>query len=49
LHRDTLVLESAPLGLLVVKYQGHPLGYVKNLGSRCNNLYPKNRRILMDI
>jgi len=49
LHRDSLYLPDAPKGLLVVKYQGHPLGYVKNLGSRANNLHPKNRRILMDI
>lgn len=49
LHRDALYLPEAPLGLLVVRYKGHPLGYVKNLGSRCNNLLPKNRRILMDV
>jgi hypothetical protein len=49
LHRDTLSLPDAPLGLLAVCYRSHPLGYVKNLGSRCNNLYPKDRRILMDV
>ncbi|MBQ9310752.1 MAG: hypothetical protein IJ222_07835 [Bacteroidales bacterium] len=49
LHRDVLRLPDAPLGMLVVCYRSHPLGFVKNIGSRCNNLYPKSRRILMDI
>jgi len=49
LHRDALVLPGAERGLNVVTYSGHPLGYVKNIGSRCNNLYPKSRRILMNI
>ena len=49
LHRDALFLPEAPLGMLVVRYRSHPLGFVKNLGSRCNNLYPKGRRILMDV
>lgn len=49
LHRDSLHLPDAPKGLLAVCYKGHPLGYVKNLGSRCNNLLPKGRRILKDV
>lgn len=49
LHRDALSLPGAPQGLLVVCYRSHPLGFVKNIGSRCNNLYPKSRRIIMDI
>lgn len=49
LHRDALVLRDAPLGHLVITYKGHPLGYVKNIGSRCNNLLPKSRRILMNV
>lgn len=49
LHRDSLFLPEAPSGLLAVCYRTHPLGLVKNLGSRCNNLYPKSRRILMDV
>ena len=49
LHRDTIVLPDAPLGYNVVTYKGVPLGFVKNLGRRCNNLHPNNRRILMDI
>lgn len=49
LHRDTLVLSDAAPGYNVVTYQGHPLGFVKNIGQRCNNLLPKGRRILMNI
>ena len=49
LHRDSLFLPDAPLGMLLACYRSHPLGLLKNLGSRCNNLYPKGRRILMDV
>ena len=49
LHRDTLVLRDAPAGYLLVRFEGHPLGFVKNLGSRCNNLLPRGRRIIMDV
>ena len=49
LHRDSLFLPDAPKGMLVVCYRQHPLGFAKNLGTRCNNLYPKSRRIQMDV
>lgn len=50
LHRDALRLpEGTAQGLIIVAYHGHPLGLAKNLGSRCNNLLPKGRRILMDV
>ncbi len=49
LHRDSLTLPEAAPGYNVLRYQGHPLGFVKNVGARCNNLLPKGRRILMDI
>jgi len=49
LHRDTIVLPDAPMGYNTVTYDGIPLGFVKNLGRRCNNLHPNGRRILMDI
>lgn len=32
-------------GFVVVKYNGFPLGLVKNIGSRANNLYPSEWRI----
>lgn len=49
LHRDTITLPGAALGYNVICFEGHPLGFVKNLGNRCNNLHPQGRRILMDI
>ncbi len=49
LHHDSLAFPEAPLGYNAVSYKGHPLGFVKNLGRRCNSLHPKSRRILMDI
>ena len=46
LRRESLTLSpDAPLGLVEVCFLGHPLGTVKNLGSRANNLYPKEWRI----
>ena len=43
LHRESFVLPAdTPKGFVVVTYQGHPLGFMKNLGDRANNLYPKN-------
>ena len=50
LRRETIVLPEAdgtpaPRGHVIVTYQGHPLGFVKNLGSRTNNLYPQEWRI----
>ena len=43
LHRESLVLPpDTPKGFVVVTYQHHPLGFVKNVGDRANNLYPKN-------
>ena len=50
LHGDAIVLpEGTPIGPVTIGYEGHALGPGKNLGKRCNNLYPKNKRIRMDI
>ena len=50
LHGDALVLApDAPKGPLCIGFKGLPLGPAKNLGTRCNNLYPKAKRIKMDI
>lgn len=49
LHGDTFALEDAPKGYVILCYRGLPLGAAKNIGVRCNNLYPSGRRILMDI
>ena len=49
LHRDAIMLDDAPKGYVVVGYRNLPLGFVKNLGNRCNNLHPQSRRIRMNI
>jgi 16S rRNA C967 or C1407 C5-methylase (RsmB/RsmF family) len=46
LRREAIVLPpDAPRGIVTVSYQGIPLGQCKNIGSRANNLYPKEWRI----
>ena len=45
LRTEALVLENAPTGVLMLTYQQVPLGFVKNVGNHCNNLYPKEWRI----
>jgi len=42
LRGQAFPLDEAPRGWLVVTYKGLALGYVKNLGNRCNNYYPKS-------
>ncbi len=43
LHREALSFPAgAPQGFVIVTYMKHPLGFIKNLGERANNLYPKN-------
>ena len=49
LHRDAITLPDAPKGYVAVVYGGLPLGFVKNLGNRCNSLHPQSRRIRMNI
>ena len=45
LRREAIVLADAPKGFVLVTYGGLPLGWVKNIGNRCNNLYPEFWRI----
>ena len=49
LHKDAILLPDAPRGYVIIRYEGLPLGFVKNLGNRCNNLHPQGRRIRMNI
>ena len=43
LHRQALILPAdIQQGFVIVTYKKHPLGFMKNLGERANNLYPKN-------
>lgn len=46
LRREAIVLDpSVPRGYLLVSYKNIPLGFVKNIGNRANNLYPQDWRI----
>ena len=46
LRREVLTLPAGvSRGYVTVMFGGHPLGFVKNLGNRANNLYPQEWRI----
>lgn len=46
LRRQPLVLPAdTPKGYVCVVYDGHPLGLLKNIGNRSNNLYPQEWRV----
>lgn len=46
LRKEALVLpEGTPKGYVLLTYRNHPIGFVKNLGHRANNLYPQEWRI----
>ena len=46
LRRESIVLDpSVPLGYVLITYRDRPLGFVKNIGRRCNSLYPAEWRI----
>lgn len=46
LRREVLHLPAdTPRGYVAVSYDGRPLGFVKNIGTRANNLYPAEWRI----
>lgn len=46
LRKEAITLDaSMPRGFTIIAHKGHPLGFVKNLGNRANNLYPQEWRI----
>ena len=50
LHGEAIVLDAAvPKGYVLLCYRGAAIGWGKNLGNRCNNLYPDPWRIRMNI
>lgn len=50
LRREAIVLPpEQPRGYVLLTYQDHPLGFVNNLGTRANNLYPQEWRIRSQI
>ncbi|MEJ7627206.1 MAG: RNA methyltransferase [Ferruginibacter sp.] len=46
LRRNDVVVDTNKKGWMLLKYNDLPLGWIKNLGSRINNYYPKEWRIL---
>ncbi len=50
LHGQAIALpDGTPRGHVMLTYQQLPLGFVKNLGNRANNLYPDRWRIISDV
>ena len=49
LKGESVTLSDAPIGYLLLTYRGVPMGWGKNIGNRCNNLYPDAWRIRMNI
>jgi 16S rRNA C967 or C1407 C5-methylase (RsmB/RsmF family)/NOL1/NOP2/fmu family ribosome biogenesis protein len=47
LQKEVFVVNNSNIGIQLVTYHNVPLGFIKNLGNRINNYYPKNWRILM--
>lgn len=46
LRCDCLHLQpSVPKGYIIITYKSQPLGFVKNIGTRANNLYPQEWKI----
>lgn len=46
LRKESVILPpDTPRGIVLLTYRGHPLGFVKNIGHRANNLYPQEWRI----
>lgn len=46
LRRHDIVATPFAEGINVVKYRGVAIGFVKRIGARCNNMYPKEQRII---
>ena len=50
LRKESIELHGdVPRGYVVVCYKGLPLGFVKNIGNRSNNLYPNEWRVRMTL
>ncbi|MCH6233843.1 methyltransferase RsmF C-terminal domain-like protein [Cognataquiflexum rubidum] len=47
LRKEDIPLKDLPEGWVLVTYKKMPLGWLKNLGNRTNNYYPKDWRIRM--
>ncbi|MFZ4726155.1 MAG: methyltransferase RsmF C-terminal domain-like protein, partial [Paludibacter sp.] len=49
LKKEAIQLPQTSRGYLLITYKEQALGWVKNVGNRCNNLYPQEWRIRMKI
>ena len=49
LRTENIVLPNSAKGYVLVCYKNKALGWVKNLGNRCNSIYPSEWRIRMNI
>ncbi|HET7732976.1 MAG TPA: rRNA cytosine-C5-methyltransferase [Paludibacter sp.] len=49
LRKEAIFFPDLSRGYLLVSYKGQALGWVKNMGNRCNNLYPQEWRIRMKL
>ena len=48
LRKETVICpEGTEKGFVLITFEEYPLGFIKNLGKRSNNLHPASRRILM--
>ena len=45
LRTEAITLADCEKGYVLLTYKNVPLGFVKNLGTRANNLYPNEWRI----
>ncbi|MBK5721766.1 rRNA cytosine-C5-methyltransferase [Dysgonomonas sp. Marseille-P4677] len=45
LRKEVIILDDEPKGYILLTYKNVPLGFVKNIGNRANNLYPQEWRI----
>ena len=49
LKKEAIQLPDSNRGYILITYKNQALGWVKNVGNRCNNLYPNEWRIRMNI
>lgn len=51
LRKDPMSISFSelPKGYILILYRNQPLGFIKNIGNRINNLYPNEWRIKMNI
>lgn len=45
LRKENMEITDLPEGWILVTFRQHPLGWIKNLGNRINNYYPKEWRV----